>query len=138
MYRSCADTLLRNLYRWISSPASRLHDPSLKQVRLPGRAAMRLGRAPGSSEPTGAGHLLVQVQLCNAARSVLAARLTQNTVPLSSSPGRAVMQMVQGLMQKLLLQLIAELQKLGATVVHADCSTLILCTGKRNLTAAVG
>ncbi|EFN52544.1 hypothetical protein CHLNCDRAFT_26745 [Chlorella variabilis] len=73
----CADTLLRNLYRWISSPASRLHDPSLKQ-------------------------------------------------------------MVQGLMQKLLLQLIAELQKLGATVVHADCSTLILCTGKRNLTAAVG
>ena len=41
-------------------------------------------------------------------------------------------------MQKLLLQLIAELQRLGATVVHADCASLILSTGKRNLAAAVG
>ena len=30
--RSCADTLLRNLYRWVCSPASRLYDPALKQV----------------------------------------------------------------------------------------------------------
>ncbi|KAL4450230.1 hypothetical protein ABPG77_010899 [Micractinium sp. CCAP 211/92] len=73
----CADALLRNLYRWISSPASRLYDPLLKQL-------------------------------------------------------------VQGLMQKLLLQLVAELQKLGATVVHADPASIILSTGKRNLTAAVG
>ncbi|PRW20477.1 DNA polymerase epsilon catalytic subunit A [Chlorella sorokiniana] len=73
----CADALLRNLYRWVCSPAARLYDPALKQL-------------------------------------------------------------VQGLMQKLLLQLIAELQRLGATVVHADGSSLILCTGKRNLTAAVG
>lgn len=54
-------------------------------------------------------------------------------LPLSFS-----LQLVQGLMQKLLLQLIAELHKLGGTVVHADCSSLILSTGKRNLTAAVG
>lgn len=47
-------------------------------------------------------------------------------------------QFVHGLMQKLLLQLVAELQKLGATVVHADPATLILSTGKRNLTAAIG
>lgn len=30
---SCADALLRNLYRWVCSPASRLYDPALKQVR---------------------------------------------------------------------------------------------------------
>lgn len=48
------------------------------------------------------------------------------------------MQAVKGLMQKLLLQLIAELQRLGAVVVHADGGSLILSTGKRNLTAAVG
>lgn len=41
-------------------------------------------------------------------------------------------------MQKLLLQLIAELRRLGATVVHADPSAIILSTGKRNLAAAVG
>ena len=29
---SCADALLRNLYRWVCSPASRLYDPALKQV----------------------------------------------------------------------------------------------------------
>lgn len=48
------------------------------------------------------------------------------------------LQTVQGLMQKLLLQLIAELQRLGAVVVYADTGSLILNTGKRNLTAAVG
>ena len=42
------------------------------------------------------------------------------------------------LMRKLLLQLVAELQRLGASVVYADCSALILSTGKRNLAAAVG
>ena len=56
----------------------------------------------------------------------------------SPSPASPLPQLVQGLMQKLLLQLIAELQKLGATVVHADCSSIILSTGKRNMTAAVG
>lgn len=56
------------------------------------------------------------------------------------APPRAtrLLQFVQGLMHKLLLQLVAELQKLGATVVHADPASIILCTGKRNLTAAVG
>ena len=40
--------------------------------------------------------------------------------------------------RKLLLQLTAELQRLGAAVVYADLSTLIISTGKRNMTAAVG
>lgn len=45
---------------------------------------------------------------------------------------------VQGLMRKMLLQLVAEIRKLGATVVAADFSTIIIATGKHNLTAAVG
>ena len=44
----------------------------------------------------------------------------------------------QALQQKLLLQLVAELRRLGAQVVAADSGSLILATGKRNLTAAVG
>lgn len=35
---SCADTLLRNVYRWICNPAARLYDPALKRVG--GAAAM--------------------------------------------------------------------------------------------------
>ncbi|GAB4815178.1 hypothetical protein N2152v2_002224 [Parachlorella kessleri] len=73
----CADTLLRNMYRWICNPASRLYDPALKLA-------------------------------------------------------------VKGAMHKLMLQLITELRRLGAVVVYADHSSLILSTGKRNLTAAVG
>ncbi len=41
-------------------------------------------------------------------------------------------------MRKLQLQLIAELQKLGATVVFADYTSIILATGKRDLTSALG
>lgn len=41
-------------------------------------------------------------------------------------------------MHKLLLHLVSELRRLGVTVVHADATSLILCTGKRNLAAAVG
>ena len=45
---------------------------------------------------------------------------------------------VQGLMRKMLLQLVAEMRKLGAIVVAADFSSVIIATGKHNLTAAVG
>lgn len=45
---------------------------------------------------------------------------------------------VTTLMRKTLAQLVADLRRLGATVVAADVSSLILATGKRNLTAAVG
>jgi DNA polymerase epsilon subunit 1 len=41
-------------------------------------------------------------------------------------------------MQKLLLQLVAELGKLGAAVVHVEAGSIIIATGKRNMTAAVG
>lgn len=41
-------------------------------------------------------------------------------------------------MRKMLLQLVSEIRKLGATVVAADFSSIIIATGKHNLTAAVG
>lgn len=45
---------------------------------------------------------------------------------------------VVSLMNKMLLQLGAELRKLGARVVFADHHSLILCTGKSDLAAAIG
>ena len=72
-----ADTLLRNMYRWICSTASKLHDPTLQRF-------------------------------------------------------------VQSLMKKLLVQLVSELGRLGAQVVHADSCSLVLATGKRNVSAALG
>lgn len=41
-------------------------------------------------------------------------------------------------MRKLLLQLVAELKRLGTTVVYADASTLIVATGRHSMTAALG
>jgi len=41
-------------------------------------------------------------------------------------------------MRKVLARLVAEMRKLGATIVAADMTSIILATGKRNLTAAVG
>lgn len=45
---------------------------------------------------------------------------------------------VTALMRKTLAQLVADLRRLGARVVAADAHSLILATGKHNLTAAVG
>ncbi|KAK9798895.1 hypothetical protein WJX73_003389 [Symbiochloris irregularis] len=45
---------------------------------------------------------------------------------------------VQQLQRKTLAQLVAEMRRLGATVVAADTTSVILATGKRNLTAAIG
>ena len=50
----------------------------------------------------------------------------------------ALRQSVASLMRKVLAHLVAEMRKLGATVVAADMTSIILATGKRNLTAAVG
>lgn len=50
----------------------------------------------------------------------------------------ALRQSVAGLMRKVLAHLVAEMRKLGATIVAADMTSIILATGKRNLTAAVG
>ena len=74
---SYADTLLRNLWRWLCSPNAALSSAGLRQS-------------------------------------------------------------VASLMQKVLAHLVAEMRKLGATVVAADMTSIILATGKRNLTAAVG
>lgn len=83
----------------------------------------------------------VQACRCHSLRCRLRARVPRHSrpppdPPLSPPPPR--LQLVQGLMQKLLLQLVAELQRLGATVVHADCGSIILATGKRSPSAAVG
>jgi len=51
---------------------------------------------------------------------------------------RGLQRTVQGLMRKMLLQLVAEMRRLGATVVAADFSSVILATGKHSLSAAVG
>ncbi|DBA81285.1 TPA: hypothetical protein ACH3X2_006902 [Trebouxia sp. C0005] len=50
----------------------------------------------------------------------------------------AIRQSVASLMRKVLAHLVAEMRKLGATIVAADMTSIILATGKRNLTAAVG
>lgn len=73
----CADVLLRNAYRWLVSPLSRLYDPDMTRT-------------------------------------------------------------VKALMQKLLAQLVAELSRLGAQVVYADGSSLILSTGRHTLEGALG
>ena len=38
----------------------------------------------------------------------------------------------------MLLQLVAEMRRLGATIVAADFSSVILATGKHSLAAAIG
>lgn len=49
-----------------------------------------------------------------------------------------LMTSVQELMKKLLLNLVGELKKLGATVVHTDSSCIILSTGKHSIKDAIG
>ena len=45
---------------------------------------------------------------------------------------------VRSAMRKVVLQLVAEAGKLGATVVAADFSSVIIATGKQDLASAVG
>lgn len=49
-----------------------------------------------------------------------------------------LMTAVQELMKKLLLCLVGELKKLGASVVHADSACIILSTGKQSMKDALG
>ena len=58
--------------------------------------------------------------------------------PSAALTSPALRQSVGGLMRKALAHLVAEMRKLGATIVAADMTSIILATGKRNLTAAVG
>ncbi|KAF9594988.1 hypothetical protein IFM89_035761 [Coptis chinensis] len=70
-----ADALLQHLYRWLCSPQSKLHDPSLHRV-------------------------------------------------------------LHKVMQKVFAMLLAELRRLGATIIFADFSKVIIDTGKSDLSAA--
>lgn len=54
---------------------------------------------------------------------------------LASAPLLAA---VRSAMRKVVLQLVAEAGKLGATVVAADFSSVIIATGKHDLASAVG
>lgn len=45
---------------------------------------------------------------------------------------------VRSAMRKVVLQLVAEAGKLGATIVAADFSSVIIATGKHDLQSAVG
>jgi hypothetical protein len=58
--------------------------------------------------------------------------------PDAATHDPALLRAAQALTHKMLLQLVAELQRLGAAVVHADAGSVIVCTGKSTLSAAVG
>ena len=58
--------------------------------------------------------------------------------PKAALTSPALRQSVSSLMRKVLAHLVAEMRKLGATIVAADMTSIILATGKRNLTAAIG
>lgn len=70
-----ADSLLKQLYHWVSNPGSAVHHPLLHKALL-------------------------------------------------------------GLMQRLFVVLVEEMKRLGATVVAANFNTVLIYTGRRNLTAA--
>lgn len=70
-----ADSLLKQLYHWVSNPGSAAHHPLLHKALL-------------------------------------------------------------GLMQRLFVVLVEEMKRLGATVVAANFNTVLIYTGRRNLTAA--
>ncbi len=50
----------------------------------------------------------------------------------------ALLAAVQAAMRKLMLQLVAEAAKLGATIVAANFESIIISTGKHDLPSAVG
>ena len=72
-----ADSLLKQLYHWVSNPSSAVHHPQLHKALL-------------------------------------------------------------GLMRRLFVVLVEEMKRLGATVVAANFNTVLIYTGRRNLTAAGG
>lgn len=58
--------------------------------------------------------------------------------PSSALASPILQKTVASLMRKCLAQLVADLKTLGATVVSADSSVIILATGKQTMSAAVG
>jgi len=58
--------------------------------------------------------------------------------PSSALRDPALQTALQTLMAKLFAQLVSEMRRLGAVIVAANFNTVIICTGKRNATAAVG
>lgn len=58
--------------------------------------------------------------------------------PSTALHDRGLRRTVASLMAKMFVQLIAEMKRLGASIVSANAHSIIICTGKRNVTAAVG
>ncbi|XP_045460209.1 DNA polymerase epsilon catalytic subunit 1 [Harmonia axyridis] len=50
----------------------------------------------------------------------------------------ALLRTLQNLMKKLFLQLVAELKRLGCTIIYANFNKIVICTKKRNVEDAVG
>lgn len=75
---------------------------------------------------------------CRAANQLLmnVYRWLASETSLLAAP--ALLAAVQGAMRKLLLQLVAEAAKLGATIVAANFESIIISTGKYDLPSAVG
>eukprot|EP00873_Tetraselmis_striata_P038899 jgi/Tetstr1/459163/TSEL_004609.t1 len=59
------------------------------------------------------------------------------STPSSLAYDPALQKALHDTMQKCFLQLVAEMRRLGATVVAADFGSVTICTGKHNLSAAV-
>jgi hypothetical protein len=123
-----------------------------RAARQSGRSRSKLLQRPGPERPRPApSHLdppppqnpKPQSWLSDATRngSPIADRLLHNLYRWVSNPGGALhdaglQRALLGLMQRMFLALIADLRRLGATVVSANFGGVLVCTGKRNMSAA--
>ena len=139
--------LLRNFWRWLCSPAAGLSNPALKRtVAGAVLTAAVCTRLLCKLELACRGQVL-HLCPCQAGWALGAAPFLKTDLfralmlpLLCLSPVlECQLQLLgAGLMRKVLAQLVASMRKLGSTVVAADLHGIILSTGKRNLTAAVG
>jgi hypothetical protein len=109
--------------------------PAAEPLQVRSAGGCRWAASPGT-----AGRRSAQPQPQRRASAPCPARRPRRWIsnPASRLHSPALHRQLLGLMQKLFLQLLAELRKLGATVVAASFHSITLCTGKRDLGAAVG
>lgn len=153
-HNAIADVLLQSLYRWVSHPGGALHDPGLQRTLhgLMGKlfAQVWAGILICLLLPvtwTGAwiwaGHMGALKRSWRRTFCKVAPEGPHHMTPTPSlhcqrTRSSRPMTPKQLLAQPNNLQLVAEMRKLGATIVAANFNTIILCTGKRNVAAAAG
>ncbi len=116
----CADAMLPNLYRWLAAgDSAQLHPYSFDYSPGPPLKATCTKR-----------HRCADAMLRNLYRWLAGGDSALAAPPLLAA--------VRSAMRKVMLQLVAEAGKLGATVVAADFATVIVATGKHDLPSAVG